>query len=64
MNAMRERTLVGLFVVIAGALLFFSVLAISGGLGTPGVPHRAYFKYTGGSKRARGCVSEACWWAR
>lgn len=48
MEATRERTLVGLFVVIAGALLFGSVLAISGGMGSAGVPHRAYFKYAGG----------------
>jgi len=48
MPATRERTLVGLFVVIAGALLFGSVLAISGGMGTAGAAHRAYFKYAGG----------------
>jgi len=48
MPATRERTLVGLFVVIAAALLFGSVLAISGGMGTAGVAHRAYFKYAGG----------------
>jgi phospholipid/cholesterol/gamma-HCH transport system substrate-binding protein len=44
----RERTLVGLFVVIAAAVLVVSVLAISGGLGSAGVAHRAYFKYAGG----------------
>lgn len=48
MEATRERALVGLFVVIAGALLFGSVLALSGGMGSAGVPHRAYFKYAGG----------------
>jgi phospholipid/cholesterol/gamma-HCH transport system substrate-binding protein len=48
MEATRERTLVGLFVVIAGALLFISVLEISGGMGSAGVPHRCYFKYAGG----------------
>jgi phospholipid/cholesterol/gamma-HCH transport system substrate-binding protein len=47
-EATRERTLVGLFVVIAGALLFISVLEISGGMGSAGVPHRCYFKYAGG----------------
>ncbi len=47
-TATRERTLVGLFVVIATALLIGSVAAISGGLGGAGVPHRAYFKYAGG----------------
>jgi len=48
MEATRERALVGLFVVMAGALLFGSVLAISGGFGNAGVPHRAYFTYAGG----------------
>jgi phospholipid/cholesterol/gamma-HCH transport system substrate-binding protein len=48
MEATRERALVGLFVVIAAALFFGSVLAISGSMGKTGVPHRAYFKYSGG----------------
>jgi phospholipid/cholesterol/gamma-HCH transport system substrate-binding protein len=48
MESTRERTLVGLFVVIGGALLFASVVAISGGMGSAGVTHRAYFKYAGG----------------
>src|SRR5215831_7951753 len=48
MEATRERVMVGLFVVIAAALLFGSVLAISGGMGKTGVLHRAYFKYSGG----------------
>jgi phospholipid/cholesterol/gamma-HCH transport system substrate-binding protein len=48
MEATRERALVGLFVVSAAALLFVSVVAISGGMGKTGVPHRAYFKYSGG----------------
>src|ERR1700758_1817215 len=48
MEATRERALVGLFVVVAAALLFGSVLAISGGIGSGGVPHRAYFKFAGG----------------
>lgn len=48
MNAVRERALVGLFVVIAAALLFGSILAISGGFGKAEVSHRAYFKYSGG----------------
>jgi phospholipid/cholesterol/gamma-HCH transport system substrate-binding protein len=50
-EATRERVLVGLFVVIAGALLFGSVLALSGGMGSAGVPHRAYFKFAGGVQR-------------
>lgn len=48
MESTRERALVGLFVVIAGALLFGVVLAISGGMRPAGVAHRAYFKYAGG----------------
>jgi len=48
MEATRERTLVGLFVVIAGILLFVSVVEISGGVSSSGVPHRAFFKYAGG----------------
>jgi phospholipid/cholesterol/gamma-HCH transport system substrate-binding protein len=48
MDATRERTLVGLFVVAATALLIGSVAAISGGIGSTGVPHHSYFKYAGG----------------
>jgi phospholipid/cholesterol/gamma-HCH transport system substrate-binding protein len=48
MEANRERTLVGLFVLIAGGLLFGTLLALSGGVGNPAVPHRTYFKYAGG----------------
>lgn len=48
MGAVRERALVGLFVVIAAALLFGSVVALSGSIGKAAVSHRAYFKYSGG----------------
>ena len=48
MNAARERTLVGLFVLIAGGLLLGTMVVLSGGLGTATVPHRAYFKFVGG----------------
>jgi len=48
MSAMRERTLVGLFVLIAGGLLVGTMLTISGGIGTSTVAHRAYFKFAGG----------------
>jgi len=48
MTAGRERALVGLFVLVAAALLFGAVLALSGGIGKAAVPHRAYFKYSGG----------------
>lgn len=48
MEATRERALVGLFVVIAAALLFGSLLAISSGMRSGAVPHRAYFKNAAG----------------
>jgi phospholipid/cholesterol/gamma-HCH transport system substrate-binding protein len=48
MDAMRERTLVGLFVLIAGGLLLGTMIVISGGMGVATVPHRAYFKFAGG----------------
>jgi phospholipid/cholesterol/gamma-HCH transport system substrate-binding protein len=48
MEANRERILVGLFVLIAGAILFGALLALAGGVGNPTVPHRTYFKFAGG----------------
>src|SRR5580658_10397568 len=48
MEANRERTLVGLFVLIAGGLLFGTLLALSGGVGNLAVSHRIYFKFAGG----------------
>lgn len=48
MEATRERTLVGLFVLLAGALFLGTVVAISGGIGAATVAHRAYFKFAGG----------------
>jgi phospholipid/cholesterol/gamma-HCH transport system substrate-binding protein len=48
MEARRERTLVGLFVLIAGGLFLGAMIVISGGLGAATVPHRAYFKFAGG----------------
>lgn len=48
MDAMRERTLVGLFVLIAGGLLVGTMIVISGAMAGATVPHRAYFKYAGG----------------
>jgi phospholipid/cholesterol/gamma-HCH transport system substrate-binding protein len=48
MDTMRERTLVGLFVLIAGALLIGTMIFISGAMGGATVPHLAYFKYAGG----------------
>jgi phospholipid/cholesterol/gamma-HCH transport system substrate-binding protein len=48
MDTTRERTLVGLFVLIAGGLLLGTMIVISGAMGGATVPHRAYFKYAGG----------------
>ncbi len=48
MDALRERTLVGLFVLVAGALFLGTMVVISGGLGGATVSHRAYFKFAGG----------------
>jgi len=48
MDAVRERTLVGLFVLIAVGLLLGTMVVISGGLGAATVSHRAYFKFAGG----------------
>jgi phospholipid/cholesterol/gamma-HCH transport system substrate-binding protein len=52
MQANRERTLVGLFVLIAAGLFLGAVLAISGGIGHATVPHRFYVKFAGGVQAA------------
>jgi len=48
MEALRERTLVGLFVLIAISLLVAGMVVITGGFGGATVSHRAYFKFAGG----------------
>lgn len=48
MDGMRERTVVGLFVLIGGGLLLGTMIVLSGGLGGATVPHQAYFKFAGG----------------
>jgi phospholipid/cholesterol/gamma-HCH transport system substrate-binding protein len=48
MDAMRERTLVGLFVLAGAGLLLAAVIVISGGMGSAAVAHHAYFKFAGG----------------
>ena len=48
MEANRERTLVGLFVLLAAGLFLGTMIVISGGLSGGTVPHRAYFKFAGG----------------
>jgi len=48
MNSMRERVVVGSFVLIAAALLIGTLLAVSGTFSSGGVPHHTYFKSAGG----------------
>jgi phospholipid/cholesterol/gamma-HCH transport system substrate-binding protein len=48
MSGAGERTLVGIFVLVAAVLLFGTVIMVSGGMGSSGVPHPTYFKYAGG----------------
>jgi len=48
MNNIRERALVGFFVLIAAALLIGTILAVSGTFSSGGVPHHTYFKSAGG----------------
>jgi phospholipid/cholesterol/gamma-HCH transport system substrate-binding protein len=48
MTPNRERVWVGLFVVIAIAVLSGTAIAVWGGMGRNGVPHRTYFKFSGG----------------
>jgi phospholipid/cholesterol/gamma-HCH transport system substrate-binding protein len=48
MEAKRERTLVGLFVLIAVSLFLGTMIVLSGGLRGATVLHRAYFKFAGG----------------
>jgi phospholipid/cholesterol/gamma-HCH transport system substrate-binding protein len=43
-----EQVWVGLFVLVAAALLIAAVLFISGVFGRGNIPHRAYFKFAGG----------------
>jgi phospholipid/cholesterol/gamma-HCH transport system substrate-binding protein len=48
MSVAGERTLVGIFVLIAAGLVFGTVIMVSGGFGGSGVPHPTYFKFAGG----------------
>ena len=48
MEATREKALVGTFVILAAALLFGLMLALTGGIGVSRVPHRAFFGFSGG----------------
>src|SRR4051812_14225610 len=48
MTPTRERVWVGLFVIIAAALLAGTAVAVWGGIGRTGVAHRIYLKFSGG----------------
>jgi phospholipid/cholesterol/gamma-HCH transport system substrate-binding protein len=44
----REQALVGLFVLVAGGMLFVTVFALSGKFTHGAIPYRAYFRNAGG----------------
>jgi phospholipid/cholesterol/gamma-HCH transport system substrate-binding protein len=48
MNSKREQAAVGLFVLVAAALLIGTILAVSGAFSAGGTPHHTYFKSAGG----------------
>ena len=48
MDSKREHVFVGLFTLVAAALLVIVVFLLSGGLGKGSVTYRAYFKNAGG----------------
>lgn len=48
MEGTREKALVGVFVLVAGAILFGTTMALTGGLGAASVPHTTFFKFSGG----------------
>jgi phospholipid/cholesterol/gamma-HCH transport system substrate-binding protein len=48
MTPNRERVLVGLFVLVAAAVLSVTAVAVWGGMGRSGVSHRLYLKFSGG----------------
>lgn len=48
MGSTTEKAVVGVFVIVATAILFGAALAITGGIGVSRVPHRAFFKFSGG----------------
>ncbi len=48
MNSRREQVWVGLFVLVAVALLIGTVLSVAGTFSRGNIPHRAYFKFAGG----------------
>jgi phospholipid/cholesterol/gamma-HCH transport system substrate-binding protein len=48
MNSRREQVWVGLFVLVAAALLIGTVLSVAGSFRRGNIPHRAFFKFAGG----------------
>jgi phospholipid/cholesterol/gamma-HCH transport system substrate-binding protein len=48
MNSRREQVWVGLFVLVAAALLIGTVLSVAGTFSRGNIPHRTYFKFAGG----------------
>ncbi|HKW33943.1 MAG TPA: MlaD family protein [Candidatus Acidoferrum sp.] len=48
MNSKREQTMVGLFVIVAAAVMVGTVFALSGAFGGPAKTYRAYFPFAGG----------------
>jgi phospholipid/cholesterol/gamma-HCH transport system substrate-binding protein len=48
MESKREQAMVGLFVLIAGAVLIATVFSLSGAFGGPAATYRAYFPFAGG----------------
>lgn len=48
MNSRREQVWVGLFVLVATALLVASVLSVAGAFSRGDIPHRTYVKFAGG----------------
>src|SRR5439155_24182412 len=48
MTPNRERALVGLFVLIAAAVLSVTTIAVWGGMGRSGGSHSLYLKFSGG----------------
>jgi phospholipid/cholesterol/gamma-HCH transport system substrate-binding protein len=48
MNSRGEQVWVGLFVLVAAALLVGTVLSVAGTFSRGNIPHRSYFKFAGG----------------
>ena len=48
MQAKREQAMVGLFVLVASAVLVFTVFALTGAFGGAAAAYRAYFPFAGG----------------